>query len=86
MQMNHIGRRPRQLLLDGLFAIMVLHFFATGNIVPQPLIDLFHDQPQIVVSVEPELIPDVAPNELPLIEDIELRPEAHSVGLRHGAV
>ena len=78
MEMSRVRRRPRQLFLDGLFAVMVLHFFVTGNIVPQPLIDLFHDQPQVVVSVEPELIPDVAPVEAPLTEEGDLLPETHS--------
>ena len=86
MEMSRIRRRPRQLFLDGLFAVMVLHFFVTGNIVPQPLIDLFHDEPQVVVSVEPEVLPNVAPADAPLIEDGELIPETHLNDRSPGAV
>jgi hypothetical protein len=84
MEITRAKRRPRQLFLDVFFAAMVMHFFVTGNIVPQPLIDLFHDQPQVVVSVEPEFIPDVAPAEAPLIEDGETLPETHSKFRGHG--
>jgi hypothetical protein len=61
MRMRRIQRKPRQLLLDGLFAVLVAHFLLTGTIVPTALVELFRDQPQIVVSTEPAHSPDGAP-------------------------
>jgi hypothetical protein len=81
MEMNSLRRRPRQLLLDGLFVAMMVHFLVTGYVVPQALVELFRDQPQVVVSVEPELVPETLPEEAPIIDDGDLLPETQS-GLR----
>ena len=78
MQKILIHRQPRQLFLDGLFVVLVMHFFITGSIVPGVLVDLFRDQPQIVVSTEPALIPAQDPEGGPAIEEGDLLPETRN--------
>ncbi|HLG12487.1 MAG TPA: hypothetical protein VI876_12075 [Dehalococcoidia bacterium] len=59
-----IHRRLQQLVLDGLFVALLLHFFVTGHVVPPAFVDLFRDQPAVVVvrPVDgPQLSPDAAP-------------------------
>ena len=70
MQISSIRRQPRQLLLDGLFIALLAHFFITGSVVPNALVDLFRDQPQIVVSTEPDAAP--------IVEDVEGLPETRN--------
>jgi hypothetical protein len=70
MQISSIRRQPRQLLLDGLFIALLAHFFITGSVVPHALVDLFRDQPQIVVSTEPDAAP--------IVEDDEGLPETRT--------
>ena len=77
---NRIRRQPRQLVLDGLFVALLLHFFVTGQVVPSAFVELFRVQPQIVVSTEPELTPDDVPGTSPVIEDGDLLPETHHRG------
>lgn len=62
-------------MLDGLFVVLILHFFVTGSIVPSPLIDLFRDQPQIVVSTEPVHVPRHDSESAPLIDEGDVAPE-----------
>ena len=77
MQISSIRRQPRQLLLDGLFIALLAHFFITGSVVPHALVDLFRDQPQIVVSTEPDTAP--------IVEDAEGLPETRSPDSPAGA-
>jgi hypothetical protein len=84
MQNIRVRRQPRQLVLDGLFVALLLHFFVTGHVVPSMLVDLFRDQPQIVVSVEPETVPELAPEAAPLNEDGEFPPETRGGGAAFG--
>ena len=61
-----IRRRLQQFVLDGLFVALLAHFFVTGSVAPSSLIDLFRDQPAIVVASEP-VHPHV-PGEAPATE------------------
>ncbi len=81
MQKIRVRRKPRQLVLDGLFVVLLLHFFVTGSVVPAALVDLFRDQPQIVVSTEPALIPGQDPDSDPQIEEDDLHPETRNPAL-----
>jgi hypothetical protein len=74
------GRQLRQLTLDGLFVVLLLHFFVTGSIVPGALLDLFRENPQIVVSTEPAHLPRQDSESAPLIVDGDLLPETRNPG------
>jgi hypothetical protein len=86
MPKMRVGRAPRQLALDGLFVALLLHFFVTGHVVPAPLVALFRDEPQIVVSVEPESLPEQPGQPLPWSEDGDFPPETRNGGSRPGPV
>jgi hypothetical protein len=75
MQKTRVQRRLHQLVLDGLFVALIAHFLITGSIVPNALVGLFRDQPQIAVVAEPMIAPDQAPKTAPAIENGDLLPE-----------
>jgi hypothetical protein len=53
--------RLRELVLDATFVILVAHFLATGHVVPPALVELFRDQPQVVVISPIDSTPETAP-------------------------
>jgi len=73
-------RQPHQLILDGLFVVLLLHFFVTGSIVPGGLVDLFREKPQIVVSTEPAHLPEQDSESTPSIEEDDPLPETRNPG------
>lgn len=75
MQRLRVRRRIHQFVLDGLFLALIAHFFVTGNVVPNAVVSLFRDQPQVAVVTEPVLVPNQAPNSAPAIENVDLLPE-----------
>jgi hypothetical protein len=60
MQTLGLPRRLRELILNATFVTLVAHFLATGHVVPPALVELFRDQPQIVV-ISPIDSPETAP-------------------------
>jgi hypothetical protein len=78
MRQIRVQRRPRQLVLDGLFVALLLHFFVTGSVIPNLVVDLFRDQPQIVVSTEPSSTPRQDSEPEPLVEENDMLPETRN--------
>jgi hypothetical protein len=86
MYRHRLTRAPRQLVLDTLFVVLLAHFFVTGSVVPHAVVNLFRDQPQIVVSTEPGVLPE-GPDSSPIIEDGDLPPETRGPrAVGHNAV
>ena len=77
MRRIRVHRQLQQLVLDGLFVALLLHFFVTGSLVPSPIVELFRDQPQIVASTEPTHLPARDIDNFPLGEEGEALPETH---------
>jgi hypothetical protein len=75
MRKIRVRRRIHQFVLDGLFIALIAHFMITGSLVPNAIVGLFRDQPQIAVVTEPVIAPDQAPRVAPAIEDSDLLPE-----------
>jgi hypothetical protein len=75
MQKNRVRRRLHQFVLDGLFIALIAHFFITGALVPNSLVALFKDQPQIAVVADPVSDLDQSPGVSPAIESSDLLPE-----------
>ena len=57
MRAFSLRRRRFEFLLDGVFALLVLHFLLTGAIVPAVLTDLLHHERPVVASSEPQQAP-----------------------------